>query len=515
MYPLHDHDLDRLSREAAEHFEVEPGASGWEHLEKRLDQELPRKKRRRFLFWLFFITVTTGGALIGILTYKPVNPLGKNAAGMVSTAQKPAAAQQQPANIAASEAVENKPATESGTTPVAPAQAATTPAPVAGNQAANTPSTVPIPAASPKSNTVGANQPAATALATSPVKNITQDNTKTGNKQKSTPTSRELADKSPLSLNYVTITPANKGNNTWHTTKPFSNKAGKQQRNKAGQHKQTISPAPDNTTATDAGITARDQQQTITEPVDVHNELSTPVQAAATPADAAKNNAVVPPATDSAKTLVKETPKKEDDPKKDKKEKGFELGLIAGPDVSAVKFGPLYKAGYNFGLQVGYRFSNRWSVNTGIIYTKKWYQAKGKDFNYKAPWPIDKAEGNCSMWEIPVNVRYDVSFNTKRRWFVSTGLSTYLMDKEKYDMYYTWNGASYSIPLDTDSNTNYLFSILNLSVGMERSLGKHFSIQAEPYLKIPLQGLGTGSIRMDSYGIYFTLKFKPGFRTKK
>ena len=36
--------------------------------------------------------------------------------------------------------------------------------------------------------------------------------------------------------------------------------------------------------------------------------------------DAAKNNAVVPPATDSAKTLVKETPKKEDAPKKDKKE---------------------------------------------------------------------------------------------------------------------------------------------------------------------------------------------------
>jgi len=518
MYPLHDHDLDRLSREAAEHFEVEPGASGWEHLEKRLDQELPqKKKRRRFLFWLFFITATSGGALIGILTYKPVNPLGKNAAGVVSTAQKPAAAQQQPANISLNEGVENKPATGSGSTPVVPAQTATTPAPVAGNQGVGTSSPVSSPAASPKSNTVDANQPSATALATSPAQRTTQTNTKAANTQKSTAAPRELADKSPLSLNYATITPANKGNNNWHTTKPFSNKAGKQRRNKAGQHKQKVSPAPDNTTATDAGITARDQQQIIAEPVEANNDPATPVQAAATPVDAAKNNAVVPPVTDSAKTLVKETPKKEDDPKKDKKEKGFELGLVAGPDVSAVKFGPLYKSGYNFGLQVGYRFSNHWSVNTGIIYTKKSYQADGEDFHYKNSWgqEYDKAEGNCSMWEIPVNVRYDVSFNTKRRWFVSTGLSTYLMDKEYYDLYYTVNGNPYSYPMDSDSNTNYFFSIWNLSAGMERSLGKRFSIQAEPYLKVPLQGLGKGSIRMDSYGIYFTLKYKPGFRTKK
>ena len=115
------------------------------------------------------------------------------------------------------------------------------------------------------------------------------------------------------------------------------------------------------------------------------------------------------------------------------------------------------------------------------------------------------------MWEIPVNVRYDVSFNAKRRWFVNTGLSTYLMTKENYDLYYNWFP---SYPMDIDSNSNYLFSIWNLSVGMERSLGKHVAIQAEPYLKIPLKGLGTGSMRMDSYGINFTLKYKFWPRTK-
>jgi hypothetical protein len=117
------------------------------------------------------------------------------------------------------------------------------------------------------------------------------------------------------------------------------------------------------------------------------------------------------------------------------------------------------------------------------------------------------------MWEIPVNVRYDFSYNEKWRWFASTGLSTYLMDKEYYNIYYTHNGIPYDpYDYDSDTNSNYLFSIWNLSAGMERSLGKHFSIQAEPYLKIPLKGLGAGNMRMTSYGVLFTLKYKPTFK---
>src|ERR1044071_5702761 len=75
MYPLNDNDLDRLSREAAEHYDVESSASGWEVLENRLDRELPHKEdkdRRRFLFWLVFIAAITGGTLFWMLNnYTP------------------------------------------------------------------------------------------------------------------------------------------------------------------------------------------------------------------------------------------------------------------------------------------------------------------------------------------------------------------------------------------------------------------------------------------------------------
>jgi hypothetical protein len=520
MYPLHDNDLDRMSREAAEHFEVEPGASGWEHLENRLDKELPqKKKRRRFLFWLFFITATTGGALIGILKYNTVTPLAKNVPGVVTPVDQHAPLQNNDlgnANTTGTLKSNQTPGNHSTAgTPGQSSQTTTIPQPVTANQEPVTSTTNQQP------TTAGNKQPApATALATTPGKNISKPAARTTNTRLK-PASKEpggdkTIDKAPLTLNYATTTPdLGKDRNS---TKPSNRRRGQQQRTTSGKNNKNDKPVPDNTIVSDTRITA--DQNTNGEPVDNNKDQATAQAVNDTPVDSLKkSNTIAPPVSDSTQTPVEATVKKVPG-KKDKIKQPLELGLMAGPDKSTVAFGPLDKTGYIFGLQLGYRFSNRWSVNTGIIYTKKFYKADGKDFNYKNPnwnWELDKVKGNCSMFEIPVNVRYDIAFNDKRRWFVSTGLSTYLMDNEYYSLQYIGaSGNPYPpIPLNTDSNSNYLFSIVNLSAGMERSLGKHFSIQAEPYLKVPLKGLGTGSIRMNSYGVLFTLKYKPTFNTKK
>jgi hypothetical protein len=521
MYPLHDDDLDRMSREAAEHFEVEPGASGWTHLENRLDKELPqKKKRRRFLFWLLFITATTGGALIGILKYTPVTPLANNAPRQVTPVDQHAPLQNndlENANTTGTVKSNQVPANHSTAgTPGQPSQTTTIPQAVTANQE-------PVTSTTNQQQTTASNkQPSpATVMATTPGKNISKPGARTTNTRlkpaSKEPVADKAFDKAPLTLNYATITPGNLEKDRI-STKPSKRKAGRQQRTTAGKNNQYVKPGPDNNIVSDTRNTTSDQN-TNREPVNSNTDQATAQTVIDIPVDSLKKNSTVaPPVADSTQTPAQEAVKKVAE-KKDKIKQPLELGLMAGPDMSTVAFGSLYKTGYNFGLQIGYRFSNRWSVNTGIIYTKKFYQADGQYFHYKNPsWnsDLDKVQGNCSMWEIPVNVRYDVSFNNKRRWFVSTGLSTYLMDKEDYTLHYiSSSGTTYPYPFKSDSNSNYLFSIWNLSVGMERSLGRHFSIQAEPYLKVPLKGLGIGSMRMDSYGILFTLKYKPTFNTKK
>jgi len=497
MYPLHDKDLDRLSREAAEHFEAESGASGWANLEKRLDVELPqKKKKRRFLFWLFFITATTGGALIGIMKYQSVTPLAKNAPGVVLRSDNSNNTTSQPSSQTATD-----PQPVSGAaTPVAESSAATT-QPVAGNDQ-------PAPAAGvstvPDNNT------------TTPVTPVDKPGKTT---TKPPATNKNNTNKSKLSLNYASVTLDNSGTSSALVTKNPKRKPGKKQKTTAGEHKQTVKQGNKSTLQPDTRVADNDQQVNTNQPDQAAGQ-SAAQQATTAPApDPVKQDrTTAAAATDSAKTtpVVKKEPEK----KQDKKVKGLELGLMTGPDLSTVKFGPVYKTGYNFGVQVGYRFSNRWSVNTGVIYTKKFYKADSADFHYKTNWPnykLRNVEGNCAMWEIPVNVRYDVSFNEKRRWFVSTGLSTYLMDKEDYVLYYgnNWNNYIMETSVNNDVNSNYIFSIVNLSAGMERSFGKRFSLQAEPYLKVPLKGLGMGSMRMTSYGVLFTLKYKPQFNSKR
>ena len=156
-----------------------------------------------------------------------------------------------------------------------------------------------------------------------------------------------------------------------------------------------------------------------------------------------------------------------------------------------------------------------------MIYTKKFYKVDGEDFYPPKHTPMSYLDvvdvsGSCNMFEFPINIRYDISYNNKGRFFANTGLSSYIMDKQDYVcVYYNNQGLLKEYPWKTDSNFDHFLSNLNLSVGYERTIGKNFSVQAEPYFKVPLKGLGYGSIRMNSYGMFFTVKYKPSAKVKK
>ncbi len=65
MFDANDYNLEELSRKAAEDFYDETLIPSWQQLEKKLDIELPVKKKRRqvFAFWIFF------AALLGSFLY--------------------------------------------------------------------------------------------------------------------------------------------------------------------------------------------------------------------------------------------------------------------------------------------------------------------------------------------------------------------------------------------------------------------------------------------------------------
>ena len=165
------------------------------------------------------------------------------------------------------------------------------------------------------------------------------------------------------------------------------------------------------------------------------------------------------------------------------------------------------KVGYNFGLLLGYSFNSRWAIETGIYYDRKKYYTDGEYFSKeKQPrlyyYDIKTVDGFCDMWEIPLNVRYNFSRGDKMNWFATGGLSNYLMTGETY----SFSGSS---PMNPNWHQTwpyktpykYWFSILDLSVGYEQRLGKIGNLRLEPFVRIPLTGVGTGSLSIMSAGL--------------
>lgn len=193
--------------------------------------------------------------------------------------------------------------------------------------------------------------------------------------------------------------------------------------------------------------------------------------------------------------------------------KGFSYALLLGVDKSTVKFRYGNDPGVNIGILAGYHINNRWSVHTGAIYTQKNYKVAGADFTApKGTWisyyKLEDVTGYCRMWEVPLLARYALGNTPNKSSFLSAGLSSYFMTSENYDYFYYYNGQPVTRNSSLNSSDKHILSIVHLSAGFEKQLSKKWAIQVEPYAKLPLGGVGFGSIRLSSFGLNLLLQHR-------
>ncbi|WP_418346595.1 hypothetical protein [Spirosoma montaniterrae] len=202
-------------------------------------------------------------------------------------------------------------------------------------------------------------------------------------------------------------------------------------------------------------------------------------------------------------------------------ERGLSIRFVVSPDLSAVGLRNFERPGTNIGLMAEYRLATRWSVQAGVLRSTKVYRALPSDYqlpyNYKY-WPVkpESISGQCDMLDIPINLRYDVirradaDGQVRSRWFVSAGGTSYILNREEY----TYNYANPDDPAIRntnkliDSTSRYGFSQLNLSVGYERTINRRLSWQVEPFLKMPLKGVGFYKVNLLSTGAFFSVRYK-------
>ncbi len=213
--------------------------------------------------------------------------------------------------------------------------------------------------------------------------------------------------------------------------------------------------------------------------------------------------------------------------------RSLNFGLTFGPDYTDAGGITNDQLGNNIGITVGYYLTNKLSVNSGILYTNKFYWASGHESGntgysrgpYRAgsnmttaaaPPPIDYINGSSSMWELPLTLRYDLSKNEKNKFFVNAGFSSYFIMKQTYIYFFHSGQRLLAYKIEDDDQINYWFKVLNVSLGYESDMGKGFSFQAEPFLKLPFENMGIENLKLNSYGFLLSFRYTPVLsRTKK
>lgn len=194
----------------------------------------------------------------------------------------------------------------------------------------------------------------------------------------------------------------------------------------------------------------------------------------------------------------------------------FSLGILAGPDLSSAgSISRLQSPGFTLGLQAEYHITSRLSLRTGIQHSTVRYNAGAGEYNPPSGyWPGDVAAtrtaAECSLIDIPMNLKYEVFQLKNSRFFASTGINSYIMLNEKYRFDYTYNDDNLPQEWNEKTGTGYWLSNATISFGYELDMHSKWSLTAEPFLKMPIRGVGWGDVDLFSTGTVIGLNYKFG-----
>ena len=264
----------------------------------------------------------------------------------------------------------------------------------------------------------------------------------------------------------------------------------------------------------------RDSTTEENEPISTAEKENTDLIAKNIATDSISNAAAVKETkpTTAEKKFIASTNKANRKPSSAKGLSKWYLLAALGTEVSGVKFLSFLNSTVTprYGAGIGFQINKKISVQTGFYAGRKKYIGGSEDYHAKAGsyWStvdIKKVDASCLIYDIPVTVRYNFVQKNTLIFYGTTGISSFIMKKEDYNYYYTYNNNYYEKARSYTGNKN-LFSVLSISAGIEKKLGPRFSFLAEPYLSFPLAGVGEGSVKLYSAGLQIGLKYSPFFK---
>ncbi len=195
-----------------------------------------------------------------------------------------------------------------------------------------------------------------------------------------------------------------------------------------------------------------------------------------------------------------------DETKKSNEDGKWFIKVMASPDNSSINFSSTTFAGSNFMALIEYQLNNRWSLSTGFILSNKKYSTDA-DVVYSGK-KAKGLDGSCQVIDIPITAYYRISTRNRFSFYSGFGFSSYLMLSENYKYSIVYNSTSYPYETKVEGRNNEWFKMINLSLGVNYQLTHRWSLQAEPFAKLPIAGVGEGKVMLSSTGLFLGIKYK-------
>lgn len=217
---------------------------------------------------------------------------------------------------------------------------------------------------------------------------------------------------------------------------------------------------------------------------------------------------------DSATADAVETDSLHDEPHKSLPR--WSVGLVTFPDFTRTPKSDFKCSGDTYGILISYRFFRRWTLHTGALKSVKKYWGYGNE--YVPPpgyWEArtqgiipEKVQGNCAVLEIPVMLSYNFLQTKRSSAFVTIGVSSYIMERERY--WYTFNDPDPSMAKGwaTDQSSSYTWGVGGIYAGYEYTIRRHLAVGLTPFYKIPFDGMGWANVNLYSTGVYCSVLYK-------
>ncbi len=188
----------------------------------------------------------------------------------------------------------------------------------------------------------------------------------------------------------------------------------------------------------------------------------------------------------------------------------YSFTFSAGPDFNSTASIAGKKATLNVGLLFNVSVK-KFSLSTGAKYGLKDYDANVYDYKLRNPSRanlISTIDANCNVLEIPVQASYALLKTDKQKIELHTGLSSYLMLKEEYLFCYKPESGIKDYLLERNNANRSFFGVANISASYKfKPINQHIQLGIEPYVKLPLAGIGEGKVRLKSSGIAINMTY--------